>query len=47
MNYKIFDYDPYLIPYKKDIELRMNNFRKKRAELIDKNGSLLDFANAL
>lgn len=46
MNYKIFDYDPYLIPYKKDIELRMNNFRKKRAELIDKNGSLLDFANA-
>ena len=33
MSYKIFDYDPYLIPYKKDIELRMLNYRKKRAEL--------------
>ena len=46
MSYKIFDYDPCLIPYKKDIELRMLNYRKKRAELIDKSGSLLDFANA-
>ena len=46
MSYRIFDYDPYLIPYKKDIELRMENYRRKKRELLAGGGSLRDFANA-
>jgi hypothetical protein len=34
--YKIFEYDPYLLPYKKDIELRMNNYARKKLELVGK-----------
>ena len=34
MSYRIFDYDPYLVPYKKDIELRMENYRRKKRELL-------------
>ena len=46
MPYKIFEYDPALLPYKYDIELRMENYYCKREELICKNGRLYDFANA-
>ena len=46
MNYKIFKYDPYLLPYKKDIKLRMDNYFKKKKELLSEGETLLDFANA-
>ncbi len=45
MNYKIFKIDPYLKPFARDIELRMNNFTKKKAELLGESSSLCDFAN--
>jgi hypothetical protein len=45
MAYKIFEYDPQLLPYKKDIDLRMKRYRQKREELVGKGGSLRDFAN--
>ena len=46
MKYKIFDYDPYLRPYKKDIQLRMDNYEKKKREILADGAALLDFANA-
>ena len=46
MSYRIFDYDPYLVPYKKDIELRMENYRRKKRELLASGGALRDFATA-
>ncbi len=46
MSYKIFDYDPYLKPYADDIDQRMRNYRIKKREILGKNMSLLDFANA-
>ena len=45
MGYKIFEYDPLLLPYKRHIELRMEKYEKKREELVGKGGSLADFAN--
>ena len=45
MNYKIFKIDPYLKPFEKDIDLRMQNFAQKKNELLDKAASLCDFAN--
>lgn len=45
MSLKILKIDPYLEPYKSDLELRVNNFKEKKAELTNENGSLLDFAN--
>ena len=45
MAYKIFEYDPQLLPYKKDIDLRMKRYRQKKEELVGKSGSLRDFAN--
>lgn len=45
MSYKIFKIDKYLIPYEKDILLRMDSYFKKRAELVGENGKLSDFAN--
>ena len=45
MKYKIFEYDPDLLPYEGDIALRMENFRRKHEELIAECGSLCDFAN--
>ena len=45
MAYKIFEYDPQLLPYRKDIEQRMKNYERKRRELVGENGSLCDFAN--
>jgi len=46
MKYKIFDYDPYLCGFEKDIELRMNNYKRKKKELLGADQSLCDFANA-
>ncbi len=45
MSYKIFEYDPYLKPFEADIELRMNNYRRKKAQIVGENGKLIDFAN--
>lgn len=46
MSYRILDYDPYLVPHASDIELRMNNYQRKKEELLGNTDSLLDFANA-
>ncbi len=45
MEYKIFEYDGYLRPFAADIELRMANYKRKKAELLSDNSTLLDFAN--
>ena len=45
MAYKILEYDPYLQPYAADIRLRMDNYAKKRFELVGRDGKLSDFAN--
>lgn len=45
MTYKILDYDPYLQPYASDIRLRMDNYDKKRFELVGRKGTLSEFAN--
>jgi len=45
MSFKIFEYDPYLLPYKRDIEQRMANYVNKRRELVGDGGSLSEFAN--
>ncbi|MBQ8914899.1 MAG: alpha amylase C-terminal domain-containing protein [Clostridia bacterium] len=46
MSYRILKIDPYLAPFEKDIDLRMDLYKKKRAELLGKNGDICDFANA-
>ena len=33
MGYRILDIDPYLAPYEKDIDLRMNSYKRKKKEL--------------
>ena len=43
--YKILRYDSYLKPYEKDIELRMENYERKREELLKDAPTLSDFAN--
>ncbi|MBQ9117364.1 MAG: 1,4-alpha-glucan-branching enzyme, partial [Clostridia bacterium] len=46
MAYKIFEYDPALLPFKRDIEQRMINYAQKRKELLgNKKMTLKDFAN--
>ena len=45
MSYKIFEHDPLLLQFEKDIELRMDNYAKKKLSLVGKEGSLSDFAN--
>ena len=45
MNYKIFEYDPNLLEYRSDIELRMNNYHRKKAELVGDSRTLAEFAN--
>ena len=46
MKYKIFEYDPNLIAYERDIELRMQNYYRKKRELLANAANLTDFANA-
>ena len=43
--YKIFEIDPYLLPFENDVNLRMQRYYEKRRELIDQAGCLSDFAN--
>lgn len=45
MRYKIFEHDPYLLPFEADINQRMKNFENKKHELVGDNGKLCDFAN--
>lgn len=45
MSFKIFDYDPALLPFESDINLRMNNYYAKKHELLGENGKISDFAN--
>ncbi len=45
MSWKIFEYDPYLLPFESDIEQRMENYNVKKAELCA-GGNLLDIADA-
>lgn len=42
---EILNIDPYLCPYEKDLQLRMQLFVDKRAKLVKKNQPLSDFAN--
>ena len=47
MGYKIFEYDPLLLPYKRHIELRMEKYEKKVEIIQAKQGvkkQLLDMA---
>ncbi len=46
MNHKIFQFDPYLKPFRKDFDLRMENYRNKLQELVKPGQTLSDFANA-
>ena len=45
MRYKILKYDPYLISFEKDIQLRMENFYKKKEQLLAPGQTLSEFAN--
>ena len=45
MEYGIFKTDPQLIPFAQDIELRMENYHNKKAELLTNHETLADFAN--
>lgn len=45
MSYNILKIDPYLKEYEQDINLRMDNYKKKRNELLGAGESLVDFAN--
>ncbi len=42
---RILKLDPYLSPYEDDIELRCENYKKKKKELLRKGETLSDFAN--
>lgn len=46
MSYKILEYDKYLKPYEADINLRMENYNKKKNQLLKNGETLNDFANA-
>ena len=45
MSYRIFKYDPALLPYEHHIKQRMKNYTQKKNELVGAKGSLCDFAN--
>ncbi len=45
MSYKILKIDPILEAYEDDINLRMDNYKRKKAELLGEGKSLVDFAN--
>ena len=44
--YGMIERDPALAPYEADIELRVSRYIEKKKELLQKAGSLVDFANA-
>ena len=43
--YKIFKIDPYLKDFKSDIEMRMENYKRKRKELLGRRRKIGNFAN--
>ena len=45
MKYKILSIDKELLPYQQDIQLRMNNYEKKKTQLLAPGETLADFAN--
>ena len=45
MQYKILKYDPSFAPYTSDIDLRMENYHRKKAELLASGQTLADFAS--
>jgi len=45
MDYKILKIDPQLEAYKQDIELRMQNYNRKKQQLLEPGKLLKDFAN--
>jgi len=45
MKYHIFQCDPGLKSFKQDIDLRMENYHKKKAQLLTEHQSISDFAN--
>ena len=45
MHYKIFDFDPNLSAFERDFDLRMENYHRKKAELLPEGQTLSDFAN--
>ena len=45
MAYAIFDYDPSLKSFEADIDLRMNNYKHKKNQLLRNASSLDEFAN--
>ena len=46
MSHKILKIDPYLKPWRKDFDLRQENYERKKAELLSPGQTLSDFANA-
>ena len=42
---RILKIDPYLTPYRKDFDLRMENYEKKKKEILSAGQSISDFAN--
>ena len=45
MSYKILEIDPYLKSFEQDINLRMDNYKRKRNELLGGTEHIADFAN--
>jgi len=45
MAVRLVEVDPYLGMYEDDIRLRMDNYARKKAELLDKRMTLSEFAN--
>ncbi len=45
MDYPILKIDPYLKPYEKDLNQRMENYARKKKALLKNGGRLSDFAN--
>lgn len=45
-DWKILGIDPWIKDYKKDIDLRMEEYKKQKSRLLKKGQKLIDFANA-
>ena len=45
MSYKILKIDPYLADFEQDLNLRMENYKRKRRELVGRSKSISEFAN--
>lgn len=45
MKHKIITYDPSLAPFEKDLDFRMENYRRKKQELLEPGQTLADFAS--